>query len=303
MQKYGLSYPHTAHCLANGKIMISYMGLYENNCKGFDFLILNGKTFNIEGLWVNENSIRPNFGYDFWYQPYFNIMVTSEWGSPSAFTRGFIPADVGSEKYGTSIHFWNWSTHSLIKTIKYSASDVCMPLETRFCHNPKSSHFFIGCALTSNVIHGYLDRNTREWVVNEKYICMDTIPMNNWALPSMPALITDFLISMDDKYLYFANWLHGDIRQYDISNPMNPILSGQVFVGGSIRKDSGFEMANDSMIDVPNVPLINGTKIEGGPQMIVCSMLVFFYFCKIFKNVFRIFCIAIIIGWEAYVCN
>ena len=35
----------------------------------------------------------------------------------------------------------------------------------------------------------------------------------------MPGLITDLLVSMDDRYLYFSNWLHGDVRQYDITRP------------------------------------------------------------------------------------
>ena len=38
------------------------------------------------------------------------------------------------------------------------------------------------------------------------------------------------LISMDDKYLYLNNWLHGDMRQYDISDH-NPKLTGQVWMG------------------------------------------------------------------------
>ena len=41
-------------------------------------------------------------------------------------------------------------------------------------------------------------------------------------------MITDIIISMDDKYVYFNNWLHGDIRQYDITNRRNPKLMGQV---------------------------------------------------------------------------
>lgn len=41
-------------------------------------------------------------------------------------------------------------------------------------------------------------------------------------------LITDILISLDDRFLYFSNWLHGDIRQYDITNRRNPRLAGQV---------------------------------------------------------------------------
>lgn len=43
-----------------------------------------------------------------------------------------------------------------------------------------------------------------------------------------PGLITDILLSMDDKYLYFSNWLHGDIRQYDVTDTRNPKLVGQV---------------------------------------------------------------------------
>lgn len=30
--------------------------------------------------------------------------------------------------------------------------------------------------------------------------------MIGWTLPTLPPLITDILISLDDKYLYFSNW-------------------------------------------------------------------------------------------------
>lgn len=33
---------------------------------------------------------------------------------------------------------------------------------------------------------------------------------------------------MDDRFLFFSNWLHGDIRQYDITDPAAPKLVGQV---------------------------------------------------------------------------
>ena len=61
---------------------------------------------------------------------------------------------------------------------------------------------------------------------------------------------------MDDKFLYFANWLHGDVRQYDVSEPSNPKLTGQVWIGGLLGK----------------APEVNGKKIEGGPQMIQLSL-------------------------------
>jgi len=42
------------------------------------------------------------------------------------------------------------------------------------------------------------------------------------------ALVTDILLSMDDRYLYLSNWLHGDVRQYDITDRRHPRLVGQV---------------------------------------------------------------------------
>ena len=50
----------------------------------------------------------------------------------------------------------------------------------------------------------------------------------------MPGLITDIVLSLDDRFLYFCNWLHGDIRQYDVTDTSHPKLVGQLFIGGSI---------------------------------------------------------------------
>lgn len=58
-------------------------------------------------------------------------------------------------------------------------------------------------------------------------------------------MITDILISMDDKYLYFNNWLHGDVRQYDITNPSKPKLVGQLFLGGKLFKDGPIKIIED----------------------------------------------------------
>lgn len=45
----------------------------------------------------------------------------------------------------------------------------------------------------------------------------------------MPAaFIADLIISPDDRFLYVSNWLHGDIRQYELSRNCKPRLVGQV---------------------------------------------------------------------------
>jgi len=45
--------------------------------------------------------------------------------------------------------------------------------------------------------------------------------VEGWALPELPPLITDILISLDDRFLYFSNWLRGDIVQYDIRRALS----------------------------------------------------------------------------------
>src|SRR5204863_233386 len=70
----------------------------------------------------------------------------------------------------------------------------------------------------------------------------------------VPGLITDLVLSMDDKFLYFSDWLHGDLRQYDVSDPANPKLTGQLWLGGLLGKP------NDA-----------GRELNGGPQMLQLS--------------------------------
>ena len=76
-----------------------------------------------------------------------------------------------------------------------------------------------------------------------------------WPIP-LPGVMSAILVSMDDKYLYLNNWLHGDMRQYDISDPHNPVLTGQVYMGGLLGK----------------APEVNGVEVAGGPQMFQLSL-------------------------------
>ena len=59
--------------------------------------------------------------------------------------------------------------------------------------------------------------------------------MEGWILPEVPPLITDILISLDDRFLYFSNWLRGDLVQYDISDPANPKFASRIWLGGVVK--------------------------------------------------------------------
>jgi len=78
---------------------------------------------------------------------------------------------------------------------------------------------------------------------------------------------------MDDKFLYFSNWVHGDVRQYDISDPSHPKLTGQIFIGGSIVKGGPVKVIKDNELKEQPEPLkVKGTTIVGGPQMLQLSL-------------------------------
>ena len=74
-----LAFPHTAHCLADGNVMVSMMGTKDGKGRGGFILIKdtgNG-VFAVESQWNKEEEKKMLYGYDFWYQPRHNIMVSS----------------------------------------------------------------------------------------------------------------------------------------------------------------------------------------------------------------------------------
>ncbi|KAF2617685.1 hypothetical protein F2Q68_00040072 [Brassica cretica] len=101
-EKTGLAYPHTAHCLASGEILVSCLGDEEGNAKGNGFLLLDSD-FNIKNRWEKEGH-SPLFGYDFWYQPRHKTMISTSWGAPKAFTKGFDLQHVADGLYGSHLH-------------------------------------------------------------------------------------------------------------------------------------------------------------------------------------------------------
>lgn len=246
--KTNLSAPHSVHCLADGTIMISMLGDAQGNAPG-GFLLLDDE-FNVRGRWENATDGMA-FNYDFWYQPRHNVMVSSELGAPNTYLPGFSLDDVGKGLYGRRIHFWDWEKRTVQQSVDLGDEGL-IPLEVRFLHNPDSTHGFVGAALSSSLWHW--SKPNGAWHV-EKSFGIPAIEVEGWPFP-VPSLITDILISMDDRFLYLSNWLHGDIRQYDIRNPAQPRMTGQVWCGGVLGKGE----------------MVRGNKVAGGPQMLQLSL-------------------------------
>eukprot|EP00775_Hariotina_reticulata_P012725 gene12725-12855_t len=265
----GVGYPHSSHCLGSGEIMISTMGTGEGQGRG-NFLLLDSD-LNIKGTWASKDTA---YGYDFWYQPGLNIMISSEFGTPKEFLKGFNPAVV-PEHYGSKLYVWNWKERSLRQTIELGPEGL-IPLETRFGHDPKATWAFVGAALSSNIV--YLNVDPASGHVDHKIaVKQPWLEVSGWALPTLPPLVTDILISLNDQYLFFSNWLRGDLCMYDISNPAEPKFADRVWLGGSIVAGGPVTVSKETLATLhlteqPEAPVIRGVKVQGGPQMLQLSL-------------------------------
>jgi selenium-binding protein 1 len=248
IRKTKLTAPHTVHCLADGQIMISMLG--DENLEAPGGFLLLDDDFKIAGRW-DKSLEGMNYNYDFWYQPRHNVMVSSEWAAPKTTRPGFKLDDVKNGKYGHHIHVWDWKERKIVQNIDLGEKGM-IPLEVRWHHNPESTHGFVGAALSSVIWHW--QKQGDQWKA-EPVIEVEGKETKGWDFP-VPGLITDLVLSLDDRWLYFANWLHGDIRQYDVSDPARPRLAGQIWLGGLIGKG----------------PISDKRNHTGGPQMLQLSL-------------------------------
>jgi selenium-binding protein 1 len=244
----GYTRPHTVHCMPGENIVISMMGDEKGDGAG-GFAVLDAKSFELKGRWQNGGET-PSMNYDFWYQPRKNVLVSSEFAEPNAYEPGFDLADVQAGRYGQRIHFWNLERRELTQTIDLGPNGL-VPLELRWLHDPEAEQGFVGAALSSVMYRFYRDNGA---YAAAPIIEVPTVELEGWPIP-VPGLITDLVLSMDDRFLYFANWLHGDVRQYDVTDPSDPKLTGQVFLGG-----------------VTGQPSEAGRPLSGGPNMLQLSL-------------------------------
>jgi methanethiol oxidase len=248
VEKTGYTRPHTVHCMPGENIVVSMLGDADGN-GACGFAVLDARTFEVKGRWENGGP-HPPFNYDFWYQPRHNVLASSEWGEPNAFEPGFDLDDVAAGRYGSRLHFWNLAERRVEQTLELGETGL-VPLEVRWLHDPDADQGFVGAALSSTMWHFHRDNGS---YAADKVIAVDGVEQEGWPFP-VPGLITDLVVSMDDRFLYFSNWLHGDLRQYDISDPANPRLTGRLQLGGVLGRPSDA-----------------GRELGGGPQMLQLSL-------------------------------
>lgn len=262
--KTGYSRPHTIHCGPEGIYVSTLGGGGEDGTDGPPgIFIMDCQTFEIQGRYEMDRGIQDKH-YDFWWNLPRDYMVSSEWGLPPQFENGIVPEDLLSNKYGHTIHFWDLRARKVVKSLDLGENHQ-MALEIRPAHDPVKEYGFCGVVVDTTNLQGSIftwwrDENG-EWQA-KKTITIDPVPADADDLPDLlkgfgavPPLVTDIDLSLDDKYLYVACWGTGELHQYDVTDPMNPVLAGKVEIGGIVTKTKH----------------PNGKDFGYGPQMLEIS--------------------------------
>ncbi|MEO8139528.1 MAG: selenium-binding protein SBP56-related protein [Gemmatimonadota bacterium] len=266
--KAGYMAPHTVHCGPDA-IYINALGQPGGDGPGGVFM-LDHETFDVLGPWEKDRGPQ-EFAYDFWWHLGHDTMVTSEWGTPNMVKDGLNPELLLAGKYGHRLHVWNFRSREHKQVIDLGKQHQ-MVLELRPAHDPRKAYGFAGVVisledLSASVFVWYLDRGTDggpgTWKA-KKVITIPAEPADEASLPAalkpfkaVPPLISDINLSVDDRFLYISCWGTGELRQYDVSDPFNPVFTGSVRIGGITGR-----AAHPGNPDQP---------LNGGPQMVEVS--------------------------------
>ncbi|MFG1966853.1 selenium-binding protein SBP56-related protein [Nonomuraea sp. NPDC049028] len=262
-KRAGYSRPHTVHC-GPGGIYLSALGGADGNEGPGGIALLDHTTFEVLERWEVERG--PQYlAYDFWWHINHDVLITSEWGTPSMVENGVVGELLLGRKYGHKLHFWDLRKRKHLQEVDLG-DEHQMVLELRPAHDPTRTYGFAG------VVTSTADLSASVWLwfhedgrwQARKVITIPAEPASADLLPpvlrpfgAVPPLVTDIDLSVDDQRLYVSCWGTGEIKQYDVSDPANPAELGALRIGGIARQAPHPAQ--------PSLPL------RGGPQMVEVS--------------------------------
>lgn len=257
------SRPHTVHCGPDG-LFVSALG--SGSADGNDgpggIFTMDHDDFSVTGQWELDRGSQ-FYAYDFWWHVGAGVLMASEWAPPRLLEDGLVPEALLGRQYGHRLHFFDLAERRHIAEIDLGDQHQ-MALEVRPAHDPTATYGFLGVVvdvtdLSASVWTWHKDGD--RWSA-EKTIQIPAVPLGADRLPpllqgfgAVPPVVTDIDLSLDDRYLYVACWGTGELRQYDVSDPFAPQLTGTVELGGILHR----------------APHPSGRPWGGGPQMLEVS--------------------------------
>ena len=262
-KRAGYSRPHTVHCGPDG-IYVSCLGGANGEEGPGGIAILDHTSFEVLGRWELDRGDQ-YLHYDFWWHLNHDVLISSEWGTPSMIEDGVNGELLLSKKYGHRLHLWDLRKRKLAQTLDLG-DQYQMALELRPAHDPTKQYGFLGVVVSVEDLSAsvWLWHKTDAGFEIKKVIEIPAETAEEGQLPpviapfgAVPPLVTDIDLSVDDRFLYVSCWGTGELRQYDVSDPHSPKFTGSVHLGGVVRRTAH-----------PSAP---DSALAGGPQMVEIS--------------------------------
>jgi selenium-binding protein 1 len=261
-RRTGYSRLHTVHCGPDG-IYISALGAPDGTGPG-GILVMDHETFEPLGRWEVDRGPQ-RLHYDFWWHLGYDTLVSSEWGTPDMIEDGLNPELLLGRQYGHRLHFWDLQRRRHVQELDLGDQHQ-IALELRPAHDPTRTHGFCNVVisvedLTSSVWTWH--REDGAWAV-DKTVVIPPEPAPTEQLPpalqpfgAVPPLVSDHVLSLDDRRLFVSCWGTGELLAYDVSDPLHPRQTGSVRIGGIVAR-------------TPH-PAHPDRPLNGGPQMVEAS--------------------------------
>lgn len=263
-EKADYSRPHTIHCGPDG-IYVSALGAGSSGDGPGGIAVLDHTTFDVRGQWEADRG-EQFLAYDFWWHLTRDVLVSSEWGTPSMIENGIDPSLLLGREYGHRLHFWDLAKRTLVQSVDLG-DQYQMPLELRPAHDPTREYGFAGVVISVEDLSASIwlwHRVSSGEFAATKIIDIPAEPAGPDDLPpalkpfsAVPPLVTDIDLSVDDRFLYVSCWGTGELKRYDVSDPFHPVEAGSIHLGGIVRRTAH-----------PSFP---SEALAGGPQMVEIS--------------------------------
>ena len=274
-ERAGYSRPHTVHCGPEGLYVTALGGANghggapgPDDEAGHDgpggIAMLDHTSFEVLGRWEVDRGPQ-HLAYDAWWHIAHDVLVTSEWGTPSMVENGVVGELLLGRKYGHKLHFWDLRKRRHVQEVDLG-DEHQMVLELRPAHDPTRQYGFAGVVVSVEDLSASVwlwHRDGGAWAAT-KVITIPAEPADAAALPpvlqpfgAVPPLVTDIDLSVDDTWLYVSCWGTGELKRYDVSDPFKPVEAGSVRIGGIVGRTPHPA--------APDLPL------AGGPQMVEVS--------------------------------
>jgi methanethiol oxidase len=262
-KRAGYSRPHTVHCGPEGLYLTALGGANGQDGPG-GIALLDHTSFEVLGRWEVDRG--PQYlAYDAWWHIAHDVLITSEWGTPSMVEDGVVGELLLGRKYGHSLNFFDLRKRKHVQSVDLG-DEHQMVLELRPAHDPTRLYGFAGVVVSVEDLSASIwvwHREGDEWAAT-KVITIPAEPADASDLPpviqpfgAVPPLVTDIDLSVDDRWLYVSCWGTGELKQYDVRDPRHPRETGSIRLGGVVRRQ-----AHPARPELP---------LAGAPQMVEIS--------------------------------